>query len=342
MKNKAKIKVLIIDDSKVFREAASRGISEDPHIDVIGFAGDPFEARDKILELNPDVLMLDIELPKMDGITFLRKLMPQYPVATVVVSAFENHIFDALEAGAVEFVRKPQGGGAEKIHTFIQELVVKIKIASIANVNVFMNRKDSLDSAANQSSKKEKIIVVGASTGGTEAFFSILKELPPNMPGIVVVQHMPESFTAMYAQRLNKTCRMEVKEGADGDYVRSGRVIIAPGGYHLKLEKEKGKYRINCFYDEKVNGHRPSVDVLFHSAAKAAGADAIGVILTGMGSDGAKGLTEMRSRGSYTIGQDKETSVVFGMPKVAYDLGGVVEQLPLASIAQKLYTIAHL
>lgn len=335
------IKVLIVDDSIVFRELLSRGIQDDKRIEVVGVAGDPFEARDKILELEPDVITLDIELPKMNGIEFLKKLMPQYPMPTVVVSSHYEIILEALEAGAVDFMRKPIENVQMNMDTFIQELIVKIKIASMANVSAYKSNYGNKVLEGGKRNLIDKVIAIGASTGGTEALYEIIKVLPKNMPGIVVVQHMPETFTKMYAQRLNSICAMEVKEAMDGDSVLPGRVLIAPGGRHMKLSKREGRYFVNCFQDEKVNGHMPSVDVLFHSTAKEAGSKSIGVILTGMGYDGAKGLLEMKKSGAVTIGQDEESCVVYGMPKVAFDIGGVLEQLPLSIIAQKLYTLAH-
>lgn len=335
----AVIRVLIVDDSLVFREMAAKGISEDKRIEVAGIAGDPFEARDKILELEPDVVLLDIELPKMDGITFLKKLLPQYPIPVVVVSGHAHILLEALEAGAVDFVKKPTASGPDGVYTFIQELIVKIKVASMANVSAFKNGTASRLLYGNRTDGHDKLIAIGASTGGTEAIYTILKELPKNMPGIVIVQHMPENFTKMYADRLHATCRMEVKEAEDGDAVLPGKALLAPGGCHMKVLRGENGYRVSCFQDEKVNGHRPSVDVMFQSVAKAAAANAVGVILTGMGYDGAKGIAEMKKQGAYTIGQDAESSVVYGMPKVAYDIGGIIEQLPLGRIASKLCSL---
>lgn len=342
------IKVLIVDDSIVFREMAARGIASDSRIEVVGLAGDPYEARDAILQHRPDVLLLDIELPKMNGLTFLRQLMPQYPIPTVAISGNSDVLLKALEAGAVDYARKPQQVGQEGINTFFQELIVKIKIASMANVSQHKEsyapqeilgqyvRGPVMDRNA------EKIVAIGASTGGTEAIHTIVRDFPRSMPGVVIVQHMPESFTAMYANRLNTSCAMEVKEAEDGDLVLRGRVLLAPGGNcHMKVIKSDGKLRVRCFPDEKINGHRPSVDVLFQSVAQAAGRQAIGVILTGMGSDGAKGILEMKRAGAYTIGQDESSCVVYGMPKVAYDIGGITEQLPLERMAQRLCSLVN-
>lgn len=336
------IKVLIIDDSIFFRELISEALGREERITVVGMAGDPFEARDKILELEPDVITLDIEMPQMDGIEFLTKLMPQYPIPALVISGHGEQIFDALDAGAVDFLKKPERNEKNIMDTFIQELIVKIKIASMANVSNYKKNCIQQGMEHSKSNTSERIIAIGASTGGTEAVDRIIKALAPNMPGIVVVQHMPEKFTNMYAQRLNSTCRMEVKEAATGDLVLPGRVLIAPGGLQMRICKEKKDYYVECVQGDLVNGHKPSVDVLFHSIAQEAGENAIGVILTGMGYDGAKGLLAMKKRGFHTIGQDEESCVVYGMPKVAFDIGAVAEQLPLSAIAQKLYTLAHL
>lgn len=337
------IKVLIIDDSIFFREILAEGIASDKRIEVVGVAGDPFEARDKILELNPDVITLDIEMPRMDGLEFLRKLLPQYPIATLVVSVHGDKVLSALESGAVDFVKKPLKGQGNIMEVFIQELIVKIKIASMANVSAYKNKSVTVLKGKMRDSAEKNVIAIGASTGGTEAIHQIIQALPRNMPGIVVVQHMPEVFTRMYSERLNSVCQMEVKEAQDGDYVCPGRVLIAPGGSrHMIIRKIENGYIVKCYEGEKVNGHRPSVDVMFQSMAKAVGSDAIGVLLTGMGYDGAKGLLEMKKAGAITLGQDEESSVVYGMPKVAFDIGGVMEQLPLNAIAQKLYTLADI
>ena len=318
MRQIKKIRVLVVDDSLLFREALSAGIGQDPGIEVVGTAFDAFMARDKIIELEPDVLTLDVEMPKMNGIEFLKRLMPQHPVAVVVVSAVSSNVFDAFEAGAVDFVTKPTAI-RESFHSFINELIVKIKIATTARVAHM--KKDAAATQFYPASKIEtgsNIIAIGASTGGTDAIFQIIKDLPKEMPGIVVVQHMPPVFTKMYADRLNHTCKMAVKEAENGDEIIRGRVLIAPGDYQMEILKDKGKYYVKCYKGEKVSGHCPSVDVLFNSVAEYAGKNAIGVILTGMGSDGAKGLLNMRKKGLYTIGQDEKSCVIYGMPMVAF------------------------
>ena len=331
-----KIKVLIVDDSLLFRETLAKEISKDFGIEVVGTAEDPFVARDKILELQPDVLTLDVEMPKMDGIAFLKKLMPQYPLPVVVISSVENNIFEALSAGAVDFVTKP--GSKAGTNTFFNELIVKIKIASTAKVAGYKLKNDEAVKlhAMQHAGVSDTIIAIGASTGGTEALASVMKVLPAEMPGIVIVQHMPPVFTKMYAERLNGASRLKVKEAEDGDDVLPGRALLAPGDFQMEVVKRNGRHQVRCFKGEKVSGHCPSVDVLFHSVAAVAGRHAMGVILTGMGSDGAKGLLAMRKKGAFTIGQDEKTCVVYGMPMVAYNIGAVEKQLPLDKIPQEL------
>ena len=337
-----KIKVLVIDDSLLFRETVARGIGADKGIEVVGTAGDPFEARDKILELEPDVLTLDIEMPKMSGIEFLKRLMPQYPVPVVVVSALNDIVFEALNVGAVDFITKPSSATPGGLDGFINELIVKIKISSMANVSIHKHENSNIQASYGRKiSSDEVLIAIGASTGGTEAIFDIIHALPREMPGIVIVQHMPPVFTRMYSERLNSSCKMAVKEAEHGDLVVPGRALIAPGDLHMRVNKKGNSYFVECFDGEKVNGHQPSVDVLFNSVAEKAGPQAIGIILTGMGYDGAKGLLRMKQRGALTIGQDEKSSIVYGMPKVAYDIGAVTEQVALKNIPQKIYSIIN-
>lgn len=341
--NNKKIRVLVVDDSLVFRETIARGIAKDKGIEVIATASDPFMARDKIIEFEPDVMTLDVEMPKMDGIEFLRRLMPQYPLPVVVVSAVSSNVFDALNAGAVDFVTKPDARYGSNMDSLINELVIKIKIASTAKLGHWKNNKPAdkiLDSA--NAKNKNTIIAIGASTGGTEAIYEVIRKFPEDMPGVVIVQHMPPVFTRMYAERLNNTCSLNVREAKTGDLVVPGTVLIAPGDSHMRLRKGGGVYSVECFKGEKVNGHCPSVDVLFDSVSKVAGKNAIGIILTGMGSDGAKGLLEMRRCGAKTIGQDEASSVVYGMPKVAYDIGAVEKQAPISEIARAAYSAVKL
>jgi len=337
MKVSRKIKVLIVDDSLLFRETLAREIGKDFGIEVIGTAEDPFIARDKILELKPDVVTLDVEMPKMDGIAFLKKLMPQYPLPVIVVSSVGKNVFEALDAGAVDFVTKPDVSKSGGMNSFINELIVKIKIASTAKVGSYKKDYEAVKVVSNHGVDiSNTILAIGASTGGTEAIYSIITALPRDMPGILIVQHMPPVFTKLYADRLNNSCKLEVKEAQDGDLIKPGRVLVAAGDYHMRLAKSPSGYYVKCAQGERVNGHCPSVDVLFDSVAEVAKSKAIGVILTGMGADGAKGLLNMRKQGAYTIGQDEKTSTVYGMPMVAYNIGGVVKQLPLDKIAQEI------
>jgi two-component system chemotaxis response regulator CheB len=330
---KKKIRVLIVDDSIMFREALSKGIALDPSIEVVATAVDPYDARDKLIEYQPDVMTLDVEMPKMNGIEFLKKLMPQYPIPVVVISAVSENVFDALDAGAVDFVTKPTFKNGNSIENIINELIVKVKIASAAKVGHFkQNTNIHKGNTVLHQKTNDVVIAIGASTGGTEAIYSLIKEFPRNAPGIVVVQHMPPIFTKLYADRLNNTCLMEVKEARNGDKILPGRVLIAPGNHHMKVKKVNNEYIVECREGEKINGHCPSVDVLFESVAKAIGSKAVGVILTGMGHDGAKGLLQMRKVGGRTIGQDEQSSIVYGMPKVAYDIGAVQKQASLESI----------
>ena len=315
----------------------------DPAIQVVGTAKDPFEARDAIIEYKPDVMTLDVELPRMNGIEFLRKLMPQYPLPVVVISSLSDKVFDALNAGAVDFVAKPTVTGRAQLEDFIRnELLVKIKIASTARISnikktVMLNEQQSLSVKGNN-----LIVAIGASTGGTEAIFSVAKDFGTDIPGIVVVQHMPPGFTSMYAKRLDDQCRIQVKEAQTGDRVLPGHMLIAPGGdAHMRLVKVNGVYQVEVKQGPRVNGHCPSVDVLFESVARVAGANAVGIILTGMGGDGAKGLLSMRKAGARTIGQDESTCVVYGMPKVAYDLGAVEHQEKLTDIAGRTYSLLN-
>lgn len=336
-----KIKVLIVDDSMVFREMLAGSIGKDPAIEVVGSASDPYIASEKIIELEPDVLTLDVEMPRMNGIEFLRRLMPQYPLPVVMISSLDNAVFEALQAGAVDFICKPEiSGNSKSVNAFINELIVKIKIASMAKVG--HKKNNSVHNHQFSTAGGEggiKLIAIGASTGGTEAINNIIKILPVNIPGIVIVQHMPPVFTRMYAERLNDTCNLEVREARDGDDVHSGLVLIAPGDYHMTVCRSGGGYTVKCRQGEKVNGHCPSVDVLFNSVAEQCGKNSLGIILTGMGCDGAKGLLAMRRKGAKTIGQDEHSSIVYGMPKVAFDIGAVEQQAALEKIPGLLCSI---
>lgn len=335
-----KIRVLIVDDSAIVRQIFTRELSKDPEIEVIGSAPDPYVARDKIVTLQPDVITLDMEMPRMDGLTFLRKLMKYYPLPVVVVSSLtpkgSQLALDALKAGAVEVLCKP--GASYTVGDMAVELIDKIKAASKAR----LDRRPVVDDSVIRHKRlylhktTNKVIAMGASTGGTQALEYVLRRLPQNIPGIVIVQHMPENFTKSFADRLNELCDVEVKEGKDGDSVSVGKALIAPGNKHMLLKRSGAMYYVEVKDGPLVSRHRPSVDVLFRSVAKYAGANAIGVIMTGMGKDGAQGLKEMKENGAYTIAQDEKTCVVFGMPKVAIEYGAVDDVVPLDKIPEVL------
>lgn len=335
---KEKIKVLVLDDSLVFREVLSRGIAADVLIEVVAKAEDPFDARDKILKYHPDVMTCDVEMPKMNGIEFIKRLLPQYPLPVIVVSAVSDAVFDAMNAGAVDFVTKPDINTPNSVENFILDLTTKIKIAATAKI------KNEAPAAApqpltNHSFNMQKIIAIGASTGGTEAIFSLLKQLPAEMPGILIVQHIPPRFSKMFADRLNDQTLFSVKEAENGDYLAPGKVLVAPGDQHMVVKKFGERYKVQVTHGDKVNGHCPSVDVLFESVANVCKNDAVGIILTGMGYDGAKGLLSMRRKGARTIGQDQASCVVYGMPKVAFEVGAVEKQAPLHKIPEVLCTM---
>ncbi|PKM95214.1 MAG: chemotaxis response regulator protein-glutamate methylesterase [Firmicutes bacterium HGW-Firmicutes-1] len=330
-----KIRVLVLDDSLMFREVLSRGISTDPSIEVVAKAVDPFDARDKILEYNPDVMTCDVEMPKMNGIEFIKRLLPQYPLPVIVVSAISDSVFDAMNAGAVDFVTKPNVQSPQSVELFIKDLITKIKIAAASKViKSISSSRGCLE--RNGSMDMNKVITIGASTGGTEAIYKVLKQLPAQMPGILIVQHIPPVFSKMFADRLNDQTHFSVKEAASGDYLEPGIVLVAPGDQHMAVKKIGDRYKVEVFYGDRVNGHCPSVDVLFEAVAKECKTNALGIILTGMGYDGAKGLLSMRRKGARTIGQDEESSVVYGMPKVAFDVGAVEKQVSLDNIPETL------
>lgn len=348
---KDKIKVLIVDDSASVRQTLSRIIAEDPDIMVIGVAPDPYIAARKIAEEEPNVITLDIEMPKMDGLTFLQKIMNQHPIPVVICSSLTERdcdlSFRALQLGAVDIISKPELG----VRTYLEEskaaICQTIKAAASARIRRRVEQTQpehrlSVDAMLTKPATKisikttDKVIVIGASTGGTEALRKVLCKLPADSPGIVVVQHMPERFTQAFAGHLDKECAMTVKEADDGDRVIQGRVLIAPGGRHTLLRRDGTRYFVEIQDGPPINRHKPSVDVLFRSAAANAGQNVIGVILTGMGDDGAVGMKEMHDAGAHTIAQDESTSVVFGMPKEAIAKGGVDCVLPIAEIAEKL------
>lgn len=447
-----KIKVLIVEDSRMFRDMLVRNLSLDEEIEVVGTAVDAFEAKEAIRKLRPDVITLDVELPKKSGIEFLKEFMPIKPIPTVVISALSNSVFDAMKAGAVEFVNKPSSMSGRELADFMKnELCAKVKMAStittgklkdklilesgideskapkqpimirsikdpskvrpleerparttqtsnrLRSNETTTSRSSSLQQSSNRartssfstktssgeseikvtplaatatrrqtssfvstasnretmkpattrsgrtfasSIKRENMVVaIGASTGGTEAILNVIKDFKKDIPGVVVVQHMPPGFTKMFADRLNSQCEVTVKEASDGDLVLPGQVLIAPGASHMRLRKVSGRYQVEVKDGEKVSGHRPSVDALFESVAETAGPNALGVILTGMGADGAKGMLLMQEMGAINIGQDEETCVVYGMPKSAYKIGAIDYQLPLNEIARQIYKL---
>jgi len=343
------IKVLIVDDSTIVREILTKGLSKDPNIEIIGSAPDVFVARDMIVKLNPDVITLDIEMPRMNGLDFLEKLMPQYPLPVVMVSSLtqkgQKETIRALELGAVDFIPKPDARTANNLDIMIKELIIKIKIASTSNVSHWKGSKSvskKLKSThfLKDNKPSKEIITIGASTGGTEAILNVIRDLPAEMPGILITQHMPKGFTKTFSERLNSCSNMYVKEAEDGDEILDGQVLLAPGDFHIKIVKNnKNINSIKCISSDKVNGHRPAVDVMFESVNEFFGKHSTGVILTGMGKDGVLGLLKLKQSGAFTIGQNKESCVVYGMPKVAFEIGAVDLQLPLDKIAIKLKSI---
>lgn len=338
------IRVLIVDDSAMVRSILQKELSKDPNIEVIGTAPDPYVARDKIVQLKPDVITLDIEMPRMDGITFLKKLMQYYPLPVIIVSSLTPKggelAMEALEAGAVEVLCKP--GAAYTVGDMSVELIDKIKAAARVRVQKKETKPQTSIAYKKLSLTKttNKVVVIGASTGGTEALASVLRVLPPNSPGIAIVQHMPEHFTRSFANRLNELCDIEVKEAENGDSVIPGRALIAPGNYHMLLKRSGANYYVEVKSGPLVSRHRPSVDVLFKSAAQYGGKNVIGVIMTGMGKDGAEGMKLMHEQGTKNIAQDEATCVVFGMPKEAIALNAVDYVLPLDKIPQKILELA--
>lgn len=339
MSMQKKIKVLIVDDSMLFREVIARGLSADPYIEVVATAQDPFDARDKILKYQPDVMTCDVEMPKMNGIEFLRRLLPQYCIPVIVVSTVSGAVFDAMKAGAVDFVTKPNFNSVRTVEDFLYDLIAKIRIAAESKVSIEKQNSLKQKTFENIIVDSSRLIAIGASTGGTEAVYNILKYLPKSCPGIVIVQHIPPVFSKMFAERLNNQTKLYCREAHTGDSIENGKVLIAPGDHHMRVKKVGEKYKVEIFKGDKLNGHCPSVDLLFESVAKEAGDKAIGIILTGMGYDGAKGLLNMRRKGARTIGQDEKSSVVYGMPKVAFNIGAVEKQVCLEKIHEIIYSI---
>lgn len=379
-----RIKLLVVDDSILFREVLTRYIRQDDMIEIVGKAGDAYSARDMILKFEPDVMTLDLEMPRMDGVAFLKRLLPQYYIPTIVVSSSDERKSACKEAGAVEFLAKPAARTNKDMEAFAQELCGAIRRAyktNHPNAKIDINppkpasstASNTITSAAKTAAmaekvvsqstqyiaasnapkpseepaapvstpvkhtklkKSEAIIALGASTGGTEALEQVIRQFPADTPPVIIVQHMPAGFTKLYAERLNRSCKMEVKEAIDGERLRRGLIVVGAGERHLRLCKDVNGWYISSKPGEKVSGHCPSVDVMFDSVADVAGSLAIGAILTGMGRDGADGLLKMRQRGAFTIGQNKETCVVYGMPMEAYKCGAVEVQAPLYKIAE--------
>lgn len=337
--------MLIVDDSAVVRQKLQEELSKDPQIEVVGTAVDPFAARDKIVALKPDVLTLDIEMPRMDGITFLKKLMQHYPLPVVIVSSLTPAgsalALEAIDAGAVEVMCKP--GAAYTVGDLSVELCEKVKAAAQVDMrklsgSALEGRSAPVKPVTTALSRTtDKVIAIGASTGGTRAIEDVLMRFPANSPGTVIVQHMPPGFTKSFADRLNGLCQVRVKEAEDGDSVTPGQVLIAPGNRHMMLNRSGARYFVEVRDGPLVNRHRPSVEVLFRSVAMHAGRNAVGVMLTGMGGDGGHGMLMMRQAGAVNIGQDEASCVVYGMPKVAYELGAVHHVAPLTRIPDKIF-----
>jgi two-component system chemotaxis response regulator CheB len=346
-----RIRVLIVDDSALMRQVLGALLAQDPLIDVVGVASDPYVARDKIRQLNPDVITLDVEMPRMDGLAFLEKLMRARPMPVVMVSSLTEAgcatTLRALELGAVDFVTKPKLDLREHLPEVAQEVIEKVKAAATARVHRARVPSRSPGGAPTRPvtdaliKSTDQVIAVGASTGGTEALKEFLMRLPADCPGMVVVQHMPEKFTRAFAERLDGLCTVRVQEGGDGDRVLTGHVLIAPGGFHMRLARAGATYLVKLNTEPPVNRHRPSVDVLFNSCSEVAGRNAVGVIMTGMGDDGARGLLAMRNAGARTLAQDEATCVVFGMPKAAIDMGAAERVLPLGQLADAVLALAR-
>ncbi|MDR0331226.1 MAG: chemotaxis response regulator protein-glutamate methylesterase [Chitinispirillales bacterium] len=345
-----KVKVLIVDDSAVVRQILTREFSKDSDIEVVGTAPDPYAARDKIVKLKPDVITLDVEMPRMDGVTFLRKLMKHHPIPVIIVSSLtaagSELAMEALNCGAVDVMCKP--GAAYSVGDMSEVLIQKIKGAALVDMK---KRADMVKERAETSAEPvkrlamtkttNKIIAIGASTGGTEAIKDVIESFPAGAPGTVIVQHMPEYFTKSFAERLNSVCEIEVKEAENGDRVIPGRALLAPGNKHMVLKRSGAQYLVEVKDGPLVFHQRPAVEVLFNSVAMYAGANAVGMILTGMGKDGAKGLLAMKESGAYTIVQDEASSVVWGMPGEAFKVGAATIVLPLKKIAAEALKMAQ-
>ena len=333
------IRVLVVDDSAMVRQTLQTELARDPAIEVVGTAADPYVARDQIVQKKPDVITLDIEMPRMDGLSFLRKLMKHHPVPVIIVSSLAKAgseiAVEAVQAGALEVLCKP--GAAYSIGDMSTELIEKIKACAKVDMKrlaVLQSTTAPIPAPTALAQTTSKLLMIGASTGGTQALERLLRELPKGAPATAIVQHMPAGFTKSFADRLNDLCQVEVREAVDGDVLFSGRVLIAPGNTHMILQRSGANYFVQVRDGPLVNRHRPSVEVLFNSAATIAGKNAIGVMLTGMGADGAKGMLKMKEAGAYNIAQDEASCVVFGMPKAAIEAGAVHSVLPLDQIVR--------
>jgi two-component system chemotaxis response regulator CheB len=335
-----KTRVLIVDDSSLMRKLLTATMSEDPDIEVVGAAPDPYVAREMIKSLAPDVVTLDVEMPHMDGVTFLRKIMELRPTPVVMISSLTEAgaevTLEALEIGAVDFITKP--AKATDLLGLKSELCTKVKSAARTRLRKLGRSKSPLKPRDAYNRKSDKIVAIGASTGGVEALKAVLMRLPADVPPVLITQHMPERFTEAFARRLNSECPMQVCEAAHNQPIESGHVYIAPGDHHLEVVKSGSSLSCRLHDGPTVSGHRPSVDVLFHSVARVMGARAVGVILTGMGRDGAEGLLAMRNAGCMTLGQDEATSLIYGMPRVAFETGAVTRQHGLLDLPEEILT----
>ncbi len=338
------IRVLVVDDSPVFCNFMKKEINALDGIEVIDIAHNAQEAKEKIISRDPDVVTLDVEMPGINGIDFLKKFIPDKPVPVIVITSSPTSAFEAMTAGAIEFVRKPSGSSKSELDQFVVRVATIIRYAKIVKLQprkVPVKINDSANTNVAPLSivgepRKDLVIALGASTGGTEALVEVVRRFPKNTPPVLITQHMPPTFTKMFAERLDRISQMSAKEAEDGDRLQQGQIIVAAGGNQMRLMKDARGYYISSRPGEKVSGHCPSVDVLFTSVAEVAGANAIGAILTGMGADGAEGLLKMRNAGAYTIGQDEETCVVYGMPGVAFKKGAVAIQLPIQKIGEQI------
>lgn len=343
MEDNRPVRVLIIDDSVVIRQLLKDIFARDGGIEVVGAASDPIEGYDKIVQLKPDVLTLDVEMPRMDGITFLEKLMRSHPMPVVMISTLTREgsevTLKALELGAVDFIAKPTQSIFTGMSALSHEITSKVKAAARARVRPRQAHVSPVDmpvAPAGRVTATNRLIAIGASTGGPEAIRQVLQGLPTGVPPVVIVQHMPPVFTRSFAERLDHLCAVRVKEAEDGDLLQPGHAYIAPGDYHLQVVRHGSQYRARVVQTEPVNRHRPSVDALFDSVVEASGASTVAVLLTGMGADGARGLKRLREAGAHTIAQDEDTCVVFGMPREAIRMGGAEFVLPLPRIAHKV------